>query len=59
VAAVVLMAALAMASVEQWQWWVRQQSKKKKQSTNDGSIKGGQWLAREHQQPHNHDDGQQ
>ncbi len=24
----------------------------KQQSTSNGSIKGGQWLAREHQQPH-------
>jgi hypothetical protein len=27
--AVALMAALVMASVELWQWWVRQQSNKK------------------------------
>jgi hypothetical protein len=29
VVAVALMAALTMALVEQWQWWVRQQSNKK------------------------------
>jgi hypothetical protein len=52
------MVALAMVLVEQWQWWVRQQSNEKQQSTNKGSIKEGWWLARECQQPHNHNGGQ-
>jgi hypothetical protein len=59
VAAVALVAALAMALPDQWQRWVRQQSNKKQQSTNNGSVRGGQWLAREHQQPHDPNGGRQ
>jgi hypothetical protein len=44
VVAVALVAALAMASAEQWQQWVRQQSTKKNNQLTTGASKvGGCW----------------